>query len=261
MKEIQCKSILSKSRLEDYSINPYRGCTHCCKYCYAPYILRERREWGSFIEPKVNAPEVLKKELKKNKPGNIFISSVTDPYNSLEEKYKLTRRILEKLIGTKFSATIQTKSTLILRDLDILKKINCEVGMTITTFDEKARKIFEPNASPSEERLKALKTLKENGIKTYIFFGPFLPMISDKNLEDTIRKFSTARPDFIYLDKLNIKRRIHWDRMKGVLEKNYPELVSEWEKILLSKNDYYIDIKKRVVKLCKKYNLKYRLCY
>ena len=261
MKEIICKSVLSKSRLEDYSINPYRGCTHCCKYCYAPYILRENREWGTFIEPKVNAPEILEKELKRNKPGNIFISSVTDPYNSLEKKYKLTRRVLEKLVNTKFSASIQTKSTLILRDLDLLKKIKCEVGMTITTFDENARKIFEPNASPSIERLEALRKLKQEGVKTYIFFGPLLPFISDKNLEETIKKFSTVDPDKVFVDRLNIKRPVHWTKIKTVLEKNYPQLLDKWQDVLFSDNDYYEGIKEKLARLFRKYGLNYVFCY
>ena len=261
MKEITCKTILSKSRLEDYSINPYRGCTHCCKYCYAPYILREGREWGTFIEPKINAPEVLEKELKRNKPGNIFISSVTDPYNSLENKYKLTRRVLEKLIGTKFTASIQTKSPLILRDLDLLKKIKCEVGMTITTFDEKARKVFEPNASPSLERLETLKKLKEEGIRTYVFFGPMMPFISDANLDGTVKKFSSAKPDKVFADRLNIKRPVQWTRLKAVLEKNYPELVDKWQNILFSDNDYYKELKKELVQRFKKCGLTYSICY
>ena len=261
MKEITCKSILSKSRLEDYSINPYRGCTHCCKYCYAPYILREKREWGTFIEPKINAPEVLEKDLKKNRPGNIFISSVTDPYNSLEENYKLTRRILEKLIGTKFSASIQTKSKLVLRDIDLLKKIKCEVGMTITTFDEKARKVFEPNASSSMERLETLKKLKDEGIRTYIFFGPMLPFISDKNLEETVNKFATAKPDRIFADKMNIKRPVHWTKLKSVLEKNYPDLVDRWQEILFTDNDYYDVLKQKLIELFRKHGLNYSICY
>jgi DNA repair photolyase len=261
MKEIICKSILSKSRLEDYSINPYRGCTHCCKYCYAPYILREKREWGTFIEPKVNAPEILEKELKRNKPGNIFISSVTDPYNSLEEKYKLTRRVLEKLIGTKFTASIQTKSPLILRDIDILKKINCEVGMTITTFDENARKVFEPNASQSIERLETLKKLKHGGIRTYVFFGPILPFISDANLEETVKRFAAAKPDRVFADRLNIKRPAHWSNLKKVLEKNYPELVDKWQNILFSENNYYEELKERLTSLFRKHGLNYVFCY
>ena len=261
MSEITCKTILSKSRLEDYSINPYRGCTHCCKYCYAPYILREKREWGTFIEPKVNAPEVLEKELKRSKPGNIFISSVTDPYNSLEKKYKLTRRVLEKLIGTKFTASIQTKSPLVLRDIDILKKIKCEVGMTITTFDENARKVFEPNTFPSIERLESLRKLKQEGIKTYVFFGPILPFISDKNLEDTVNKFAKVKPDKIFADRLNIKRPAHWTKLKAVLEKNYPELIEKWQEILFTDNDYYDDLKQTLIELFKKHSLNYSICY
>jgi DNA repair photolyase len=262
IKETQCKSIISKSRLgTDYSINPYRGCGHACAYCYAPYVLRENRKWGEFVEVKTNAPEILDKDLKRNKPGRIFISSVTDPYNPCEKKYMLTRKILEKLVNTKFSISLQTKSVLVLRDVDILKKLDCEVGMTITTFDEKARKIFEPNTYSSDERLNALKTLKENGIKTYIFFGPFLPLISDRNIEETISKFASINPDYIYLDRLNIKRKVHWNKMRKVLEEHYPELVGEWERILFTKNDYYEKIRKKVVDLCKKYNLKYELCY
>jgi len=262
VKKVFCKSILSKSRLgTDYSINPYRGCVHACEYCYAPYVLREKREWGKFIEVKINAPEVLEKDLKRNKPGTIFISSVTDPYNPLEKKYKLTRRILEKLKDTKFFVSVQTKSTLVLRDIDLLKEMDCEVGMTITTFSEKARKVFEPNTSNSEKRLEALKKLKEAGIKTYIFFGPVLPLISDENLEDTIKKFVSVKPDYIYVDKLNIKNRSHWIKIRNILEKSYPELVEEWERILFSKNDYYQKIKERIIEICINHDLKFKFCY
>lgn len=261
-KEVLCKTILSKSRLETkYSINPYRGCSHACVYCYAPYILRESREWGSFMEAKINAPEILEKDLKRNKPGTIFISSVTDPYNSCEEKYRLTRSILEKLKGTDYFAVVQTKSKLILRDIDLLKQIKCEVGMTITTFDEEARKVFEPGASPSFERLEALKKLKEEGIRTYIFFGPFLPMLSDVDLEETVKKFASAKPDYVIVDRLNIKRPVHWKRLKSILEKNYPQLVDKWQEILFSDNEYYKGIKDRLAKLFQNYGLKYEMCY
>lgn len=261
VKQVLCKSIMSKSRLgTDFSINPYRGCSHACVYCYAPYVLREKRKWGEFMEVKINAAEILEKDLRRHKKGSIFISSVTDCYNPLEKKYKLTRKILEKL-DKNFSVSIQTKSDLVLRDMDILKKLDCEVGITITTFDEKARKTFEPNCPSSEERLDALRKLKENAIKTYIFFGPVLPLISDKNLDETIKKFSSVKPNYIYVDKLNIKNRIHWYRIRKVLEKEYPEMCEKWEKILFSENDYYENLKNDVKKLCGKYNLKYVLCY
>lgn len=262
VKEVLCKSIMSKSRLGmDFSINPYRGCSHACVYCYAPYVLREKREWGKFMEVKINAPEILEKDIRRFKKGTIFISSVTDCYNPLEEKYGITRKILKKLVGTDFFPSVQTKSTLVIRDMDVLKKLKCEVGMTITTFDEKARKIFEPGASPSEERLKTLKELKDNGIDTYIFFGPVLPMISDRNLEEMIKKFASVNPNYIYLDKLNIKRPVHWTKIKKVLEKHYPELAEKWKEILFSENDYYENVKRKVVELCRGYGLRCELCY
>jgi DNA repair photolyase len=262
VKEVKCKSIMSKSGLHDsdFSINPYRGCEHNCFYCYAPFVLREKRPWGTFLEVKTNAADVLSKEILKNKSGNILISSVTDPYQSLEKKYKITREVLKKL-NKDFFVSILTKSALVLRDLDLFRKLNCEVGMTITTLDEDAAKVFEPNSSLPEERLDALSYIKVSGIKTYIFFGPLLPFISDVNLEKTISRFSMAKPDKIYVDRLNIKRKDHWEKIKAVLAANYPDMVDKWEKVLFSENDYYEKLKQRIVELFQKYDLKYELCY
>jgi len=260
VKEVKCKTIMSKSGLydSDYSINPYRGCSHGCVYCYAPLVLREKRKWGTFIEVKTNASDVLLKDIK-NKRGSILISSVTDPYQPIEEKYRITRLILEKL-NKNFSVSILTKSSLVLRDLDLFKKLNCEVGLTITTMDENFSKIFEPSASSPEERLKALKILKDSGIKTYIFFGPLLPFISDIDLEDTMNKFLGAKTDKIFIDRLNIKRGDHWNKIKEVLEKNYPEMVEKWEKVLFSKNDYYDNLKQRIKKF-ENSGVKFEFCY
>jgi DNA repair photolyase len=262
IKEKKCKTIMSKSGLHDsdFSINPYRGCEHNCIYCYAPYVIREKRPWGTFLEVKTNAADVLSKEILKNKSGNILISSVTDPYQSLEKKYKITREILQKL-NKNFFVSILTKSNLVLRDLDLFRKLNCEVGMTITTLDESVSKIFEPNSSPPEERLDALSYIKVSGIKTYIFFGPLLPFMSDVDLEKTISRFSMAKPDKIYVDKLNIKRKVHWEKIKSVVAVNYPDMVDMWEKVLFSENDYYEKLKQRIVELFQKYDLKYEMCY
>ena len=262
VKEVKCKTIMSKSGLHDsdFSINPYRGCEHNCVYCYAPFVIREKRPWGTFLDVKTNAADVLSKEILKNKSGNILISSVTDPYQSLEKKYKITREVLKKL-NKNFFVSILTKSALVLRDLDLFRKLNCEVGMTITTLDGSMAKIFEPNSSPPEERLDALSYIKVSGIKTYIFFGPLLPFMSDVNLEKTISRFSMAKPDKIYVDKLNIKRKDHWEKIKAALAANYPDMVDKWEKVLFSENDYYEKLKQRIVELFQKYDLKYELCY
>jgi len=262
IKKVLCKTILSKSKLydSDYSINPYKGCSNNCIYCYAQYILREKRKWGTFVDVKINAPEVLEKEIRKINSGNILISSVTDPYQPLERKYEITRKILEKLKNTNFFISILTKSSLVLRDIDLLKQLNCEVGLTVTTLNDNIRKLFEPNASSIEDRLNTLKELRNSGIKTYIFFGPMLPFISDKDLEETLKRFAELKPEKIYFDKLNIKNPFHWKKIKSFLEENYVDLANKWEQAISNK-EYYQEIKEKIIKICNNLNLKYEFCY
>ena len=182
VQEKRVRSILSKSGIPgiDYCINPYVGCSHGCRYCYATFMKRftgHREPWGSFVDVKINAPELLRRQITKAGRGNILISSVTDPYQPMEEKYRLTRQCLEVLSPSQFSVDILTKSPLVLRDLDLLKKFKeIEVGITITTDEEEIKKIFEPRTPPIAARIQALKTLHEKGIKTYAFIGPLLPM-------------------------------------------------------------------------------------
>ena len=263
IKEKKCRTIMSKSGLygTDYSINPFTGCCHACIYCYAPFVLRERRSWGTFVDVKKNAPEVLAKEIPKKKKKNILISSVTDPYQETEKKYKITRQVLERLKSTKFFVSILTKSPLVLRDLDLFKKMNCEIGLTITTLDEKAARVFEPGAPLPKARLDILSYLKVSGVKTYIFFGPLLPFISDVDLEKTIYRFSLAKPDYVLVDRLNIKGRNHWNKIKDVLKIYYPKLIEKWEEVLFSRSDYYEKLKQRLIGLFQNYDVKYEFCY
>lgn len=182
IKEKRARSVLSKSGISgmDYCINPYTGCSHGCKYCYATFMKRftgHMEAWGAFVDVKMNAPEVLQRQMKTAARGNVMISSVTDPYQAIENQFKITRRCLEVLLAYQFPVSILTKSPLVLRDLDLIKKFKeIEVGMTITTDDDKMRAIFEPNAPSIESRIHALKELSENGIKPYAFIGPLLPM-------------------------------------------------------------------------------------
>ncbi len=141
LKEIKSKSCMVKSKLTDYVINPYIGCQHGCKYCYADFIRRFqhiKENWGDFVFPKVNCPELLEKELKKNKAGHIWLSSVCDCYMPLERKLKLTRKILKVINNSpyknKFSLEILTKSSLVKRDFDLLKKLNAELGCSLNTL-------------------------------------------------------------------------------------------------------------------------------
>ncbi len=203
-KEITASSILSRSGIPgtDYCINPYVGCVHGCRYCYATFMKRftgHTEQWGKFLDIKINAPEVLKRQLKRAKKGGIIISSVTDAYQPIEVKYKLTKGCLEALVEYQFPASILTKSPLVLRDIDLFKRFeDIEIGITITTDNDSIRKIFEPNAPPIGARLNALKTLHENGIKTYAFIGPVLPM-NPERLVESIRPYSHR----ILIDRMN----------------------------------------------------------
>jgi len=216
IKEIQAKNILSKSKVYDWTINPYVGCQHGCIYCYARFMKRfsgHKENWGEFVDVKINAPELLSQKIKKKKKGRVWISGVCDPYQPLEKKYELTKKCLEILQRNNWPVTIQTKSPLVLRDLALLKKFKeIEVGLTITTADEKIRKIFEPKVSSTEERIKALDKLHQEGIKTYVMIAPLLP-----KAESLVPKLK-GKADYVIIDKMNY-HYADWVYKKYQLEK------------------------------------------
>ncbi|CAJ38142.1 SPL family radical SAM protein [Methanocella arvoryzae] len=209
--EINCKTALSKSSLPelDYSLNPYRGCEHACSYCYAPSTLHYsgKDSWGSFVQAKVNMPAILEKEARKFKPGTVGLSTVTDPYQPLEKKLRLTRSCLEVLLAKSFPVCIQTKSALVLRDLDLISEFRKkEVGFTITTLDDRISRIIEPGASVASERLEAMKKLSESGIATWAFIGPIIPgILTEDNVLELIREIKAAGSSRILIDPLRLK--------------------------------------------------------
>ena len=170
VKEIQAKTILSVSKIRDYVINPYVGCQHACSYCYARFMKRftgHSEPWGEFVDVKINAAELLSREILKKKIGEVWVSGVCDPYQPLEAKYGLTRKCLEILARDDWPVFVQTRSPLVLRDIDILKEgQHFQVGLSITTADDNIRKLFEPHAPPIQDRIAALDTLHRAGIKT-----------------------------------------------------------------------------------------------
>lgn len=204
VKKIKVKSVLTRSGIPgvDYCINPYVGCFHGCRYCYATFMKRftgHTEAWGSFVDVKVNSPEVLQRQLQRKARGRVMISSVTDAYQPIEAKYKLTRKCLEVLLQYQFPVDILTKSPLVLRDLDLIKEFkDIEVGVTVTTNDEKIRKVFEPKAPSITARINTLKKLHNNGINTYAFIGPVLPM----NPEALLEKIN-PHVDSIIIDRMN----------------------------------------------------------
>jgi DNA repair photolyase len=126
-------------------------------------------------------------------------------------------------------------------------------------LDDEVRKEFEPNSSPVKEKLEAIKKLKENGIEVYVFFGPMLPYISDKNLEKFFQTMKELKVDYLMIDSLNLKSGI-WKKLEIFLTKKYPELVPKW-KDALTKKDYYEELKIKIKKLCKENKLRCDFCY
>jgi DNA repair photolyase len=209
IKEIKCKSALSKSSLPglDYSLNPYRGCQHNCAYCYVPNVLKiKREEWGTFVEVKKNIVKLLSNELRNKKTGIVGISTVTDPYQPIEKKYKLTRYCLEQLLRYDFPINIQTKSNIVLRDIDIISKFsNIEVMFSIGTLNDFERNLLEPNTSSIFDRLNAIKQISENGIKTSIFLGPIYPTFKLADINELFNLLKKYKISEIMIDKFNLK--------------------------------------------------------
>jgi len=154
--------------------------------------------WGEFVDVKINAPELLAHEVKKKQVGRVWISGVCDPYQPLEKRYMLTKRCLDILVENGWPFTVQTKSSLVLRDIDILKRSNdVEVGFTITTADDKIRKIFEPGAPPLKKRIEALAKLHSEGIRTFAMIAPILP--GAEGLVGALK----GKVEYVILDRLN----------------------------------------------------------
>jgi DNA repair photolyase len=224
---------------------------------------RHREEWGEFVDVRVNSPQILTRELSKTAKGLVMLSSVTDPYQPLERKYELTRKCLQRLLTSQFPVTILTKSSLVLRDLDLLTKFSsCEVGFTITTIADEDRQKIEPYSSPIEERLAALKEIREKDISTYIFLGPILPYITDRNenLQNMITNFVKAKVDYILVDRLNMRWGV-WPSIVKLLKHHYPSLIPEYKRIFWSKNDYFEHVKLKILQLCNENGIKCEPCY
>lgn len=220
IREIYPKSALVRSRIPGvgYVINPYLGCGHGCCYCYATFMRqyshfnRETR-WGEFVEVKINLPAVLEVELaRKRKIGTALLSSVCDPYQPVEEEYKLTRQCLKLLRSYGWGIRILTRSPLVIRDIDILTySLDAMVGLSIPTDNDRVRKILEPDAPPIAARIETLRQLKAKGIRTWAFIAPILPM-------DPVKLHHLISPhvEYVMIDSLNYPDQVkHIFREEG----------------------------------------------
>lgn len=202
VKEALAKNVLVKSKLADYCVNPYSGCGHACAYCYVPAMPWNRgkaQDWGKTVTAKTNAAEVLKKEIGKARKGTVMLSSATDAWQPIEEKYCITRKCVAVLAEADWPITALTKSDLVLRDIDLLKKFSdATIGLTISTNREDVAAVLEPGAVTPLRRIAALAQLKKAGLKTFAFVGPLLPMDCEKLVDEI-----AGSVDFVFIDCLN----------------------------------------------------------
>ena len=237
LQEIRVKSVLTKSNLpvSDYSVNPYIGCTHACKYCYASFMKRftnHPEKWGSFLDVKY-WPEIKHPERYAGK--EMFLGSVTDPYVPQEKEFKRTRTLLQQLQPSGIKLSIQTKSDLVLRDLDLIKTFpNARVGFSINTLDESFKNDMDHGVS-IERRIAAMKKLHDEGIRTTCFISPIFPGITDcEAIVERVRN----QCNLVWLENLNLRGSYKSVILDYILRK-YPALVPIYEEIYGNGNRQY----------------------
>ncbi|UCG29674.1 MAG: radical SAM protein [candidate division WOR-3 bacterium] len=267
--EVKCKSVLNKSGISviDYAINPYYGCAHKCQYCYAVFMKRftgHTEPWGDFVDVKINAPEVLARQLQRlRKRSRISFGTVCDPYQPLELKYKITRKCLEILIPYRHRVSILTKSSIIIRDTDVLRRLyKLKVSFTITSMDERVRKIFEPVTPSAEKRFKALRTLAHDGIRTSVFVAPVMPYISDSPdaIGEILKAAKNAGAEYVMFDTLNPYPKV-WRNTQRLVRIHFPDRLESFNTYYSNQKMYKVRLRERIRHLGEKYDIDYRFAF
>ena len=237
IQEIEAKSVMTKSNLPvaDFSVNPYVGCLHGCKYCYASFMKRftnHPEPWGEFIDVKY-WPEI--KNVKRYAGKEAFFGSVTDCYQPHEAKYKRTRALLEQLQGSGISVSIATKSDLVLRDLDLIKTFpHARVSWSINTLDESFRREMDVAVS-IERRLEAMRQFYEAGVETTCFISPIFPGITDV---EAIIERAKGQCNLVWLENLNL-RGDYRPVILDWIHAHHPELDSLYHEIYSKRDRSY----------------------
>ena len=254
--KIIVKDLVTKSNLpaSDYVINPYVGCPHGCRYCYACFMKRftgHSEEWGSFIDIKRCDKPISQKKLQGK---SVFLSSVTDCYNPFEEKYKITRNILEQLISIDCELNISTKSNLVLRDIDLLKQCkNLKVSISVNTLDEKFKNDMD-NASSIQERLETLETLYKNGIYTVLFMSPVFPVITD--YREIIEK-TNKYVDEYWFENLNLRGSYKQDII-SYIKRTSPHLLKLYNELYIDGNmEFWNSLSVEIEEYCNVHSIKH----
>ncbi len=247
VQEIHCKTLLNRLDIPSFpfqwTLNPYRGCRHACRYCYARPTheflgLDAGREFEQRVFAKVNAPEVLRQELRRPKWKNeaIAIGTASDPYEPAEMEYRLTRRILQVLCEFQTPASITTKGVLVRRDVDVLRELarvaDVRVNFSVGSIDERVWKLTEPGAPSPVARLEAMQFLVENGVNAGVMMAPLLPGISDstESIYDVAEAAAAHGARFIGANVLFLKPGSkEW--FMPMLRETYPHLAPGYAKM------------------------------
>lgn len=253
VREIEAKSIITKTDIPvcDYAVNPYVGCTHACKYCYASFMKRftgHTEEWGTFLDVK-HWPAIQNPQ--KYAGQRVVIGSVTDGYNPQEEVFCNTRRLLEQLRKSNADILICTKSDLVVRDLDLLKEMGrVTVSWSINTLDEEFKNDMD-SAVSIKRRIAAMKKVYDAGIRTVCFVSPVFPGITDF---EAIFKQVKDQCDLFWLENLNLRGGFKKTIMDYIAQK-YPDLVPLYNEIYNRHNRSYFEaLEKKAQEMAQKYD-------
>lgn len=258
IRQIDVQSVMTKSSLPvgGYSVNPYVGCPHGCKYCYASFMKRftgHTEPWGTFLDVKHWKPITNPHKYDEQR---IVIGSVTDGYNPFEEEFRRTRKLLEELRGSRAEIMICTKSDLVLRDLDLLREFpKVTVSWSVNTLDEQFRRDMD-NAVSIARRLKAMEQIYRAGIRTVCFVSPIFPGITDvKAIIEEVKEYA----DLIWLENLNLRGQFKGEIMNYIREK-YPALFPLYEDIYKrKKTDYWQSLEKDISGYAQAHGFPYRI--
>jgi len=215
------------------------------------------------VDIKVNAPQVLAREVKRKPVGQVMLSSVCDGWQPAEKSCLLTRQCLEILLHYQYRVSVLTKNALAGRDLDLLASGDVEFGVTVTTLDPHLAGTIEPGASPPQARLELLQAAKSKGIRTYAFIGPLLPFLSDneQNVTSLLKAVKDIGVDYFYLDKLNLRYGV-WPALLKLLREHYPALIPEYRKIFFeeaAKAAYSAGLSSSVIAIARKLGMEDKL--
>jgi len=259
---ISCNSLIKEITKKDtlfngvYCVDPYQNCEFGCQYCDSSF--------EKTIYVKTNAWKILDEEIQHLEKGVIIIGSVNDPYQKAEEKYEITKNLLKTIKKHDFPCHVLTKSTLILRDINLLSYINCIVTISITSVDKKILQLFEKNVPSPEERLQTVKLLVENGIKTGVALMPILPFQYESDIEQIIQSASRSKAQYLLHKHLELKGD---QKMvfRNIIQAHYPYQLLKINE--LYKEDFKPDRKfiaaldEGVHNLCKKYRIPEKILF